>query len=75
MKIKQNAPRIKDEKTRKHQPFKDMKVNDCVDIDDKDEWLPSVRYAHGFASKQKPKWKFSSTWIEGKEFGRIRRIT
>lgn len=74
MKIKRNAPIAKGEKTRKKWNLGEMEINDVVDIKEKEEWLPTIRYIHAFAGRQTPPWKFSANWIKEKSFGRIRRV-
>ena len=67
--IKKDIPVSPQERTREW-PFKDMDVDDCVDIKDISIWKTASRYAHITGARKD--WQFSTKWM-GK-FGRIRRV-
>ena len=73
MKIKHNVPRSPEEKVRKKWSFQTMKVDSVLDVQ-KEYWPAAARAAHGYASIQDPKWKFSTQWLTELKVGRIRRL-
>lgn len=71
LKVKRNVPLSPSEKPRKHWPFADMKVTDVIDVQNKDDWRDSSRYAHTIAKRNN--WKMATKWLKKENVGRIRR--
>ena len=75
MKLNHNPPKKYDgERNRVVWPFKDMRVNDVVEVDDQGLWNTAVKRAHSYAVHQTPEWRMACQWLADKGFGVIRRM-
>ena len=73
--LDKNLPLAKEELNRRTWPFSKMKAGGPpFEVTPGEDWERSVKTAHNYASKQRPKWKFTCNWIKDKNVGWIRRV-